>query len=159
MKAKVYLETSFVSYLASRLSQYLTTLQRQLSSQRWWREKRQEFELVASESVFLECTTGDKQAIESRISILNEVRLLPLNDEILAIAKRLLLPGPFPANAALDAIHIAAATAYGCDYLLTWNFKHINNAQIKRRAIRIIEEYGYEPTTICTPDELMGPRG
>jgi hypothetical protein len=113
---------------------------------------------AASESVFLECATGDKHAVESRMSILNEVRLLPLNDEILAISRRLLHPGPFPANAALDAIHIAAATVFGCEYLLTWNFKYINNAQIKRRATRIIEEYGYEPTTICTPDELMGPR-
>jgi hypothetical protein len=35
-------------------------------------------------------------------------------------------------------------------------FPHVNNAQIKREASRIIEEYGYQPATICTPDELMG---
>lgn len=28
---------------------------------------------------------------------------------------------------------------------------------MKRDASRIIEEYGYQPATICTPEELMGP--
>jgi len=152
----VYLETSFVSYLAGRLSQDLTTLQRQLSSQRWWERKRAEFELVASETVYEECRQGDRQAVENRAAILDQTTLLPLTGEILDIARRLIDPGPYPKRAAADAIHIAAATAYGCDYLLTWNFKHINNAQIKREATRIIEEYGYRPTTICTPEELMG---
>ncbi len=31
-----------------------------------------------------------------------------------------------------------------------------NNAKIKRAAIKIIEGYGYRPTTICTPEELVG---
>jgi hypothetical protein len=81
---------------------------------------------------------------------------LALTGEILEIARRLVEPGPFPKRAASDAIHLAAATAFGCEYLLTWNFKHINNAQIKREATRIIEEYGYRAPTICTPEELMG---
>ena len=82
--------------------------------------------------------------------------LLPLTSEILELAMRLISPDTFPESAAVDAIHIAAATAYGCDYLLTWNFKHINNAQIKRAIMKIVVTYGYEPTIICTPDELMG---
>ena len=51
MKPKVYLETSFVSYLAGRLSEELTTLQRQLSSQRWWEQERHKFDLVVSQTV------------------------------------------------------------------------------------------------------------
>jgi hypothetical protein len=82
--------------------------------------------------------------------------LLPLTREILEVAKRLVYPGPFPRKAEADALHVAAATVYGCEFLLTWNFKHINNAQMKRDASRIIEEYGYQPATICTPEELMG---
>src|ERR1035437_4377149 len=50
---------------------------------------------------------------------------------------------------------VVSRTVYGCEFLLTWNFKHINNAQMKRDASRIIEEYGYQPATICTPAELM----
>ncbi|MCZ8105704.1 MAG: hypothetical protein O9972_48435 [Burkholderiales bacterium] len=36
-----------------------------------------------------------------------------------------------PAKADIDAVHIAAATVHGMDYLLTWNCKHIANAQIQ----------------------------
>jgi len=115
MRPKVYLETSFVSHLAGRLSQDLTTLQRQLSSQRWWERKRAEFELVASETVYEECRQGDRQAVENRAAILQQTTLLPLTGEILDIARRLIDPGPYPKKAAADAIHIAAATAYGCD--------------------------------------------
>ena len=50
MKPKVYLETSFVSYLSGRLSEELTTLQRQLSSQRWWEQERHKFDLVSGVS-------------------------------------------------------------------------------------------------------------
>jgi len=87
---------------------------------------------------------------------LENATLLPLTDEILELTRQLIRSRAFPQKAVADAIHVAAATAYGCEYLLTWNFKHINNARLKRDSARIIEEFGYEPTTICTPDELMG---
>ena len=157
MKPKVYLETSFVSYLSGRLSEDLTTLQRQLSSQRWWEQERHKFDLVVSQTVHEECLRGNEQAVQGRSAILQETTLLPLTREILEVAKRLVFPGPFPRKAEADALHVAAATVYGCEFLLTWNFKHINNAQMKRDASRIIEDYGYQSATICTPEELMGP--
>jgi hypothetical protein len=43
----------------------------------------------------------------------------------------MMIPGPIPANAGPDAVHIAAAAIEQCAYLLTWNFRHIANAQIR----------------------------
>src|ERR1700730_17781395 len=106
MKSKVYLETSFVSYLAGRLSQDLTALQRQLSSQRWWAERRRDFDLFTSEAVHKECAQGDRQATRDREMLLGETILLPLTDEILKLDKRLIDPGPFPVRASTYAIHI-----------------------------------------------------
>lgn len=57
-------------------------------------------------------------------------------------------------NASDDATHIAYAAAYGCHYLLAWNFRHLANAHIRRRVDNVIEALGYEPPVICTPDEL-----
>ncbi len=48
------------------------------------------------------------------------------------------------------------ATVHGMDYLLTWNCKHIANAQIQKKLIQICSNFGYELPTICTPYELMG---
>lgn len=48
------------------------------------------------------------------------------------------------------------ARVYGLDYLLTWNFWHIANAQIQKKLAQISLDAGYELLTICTPYELMG---
>ena len=66
------------------------------------------------------------------------------------------LRGGFPDVAEADSVHVAAATVYECDYLVTWNIRHIANGEIRRLTERIIREHGYQTTTICTPEELFG---
>jgi hypothetical protein len=36
-------------------------------------------------------------------------------------------------RAVADALHMATAVRHGIDYLLTWNCKHIANAELRRR--------------------------
>jgi hypothetical protein len=55
----------------------------------------------------------------------------------------------------VDALHIAVATVQGIEYLLTWNCTHIANAAMRPRIEAICRSLGYEPPTICTPQELM----
>ena len=55
-----------------------------------------------------------------------------------------------------DALHVAVAAAHGIDFILTWNFAHINNAATKRNIEIYISNHGYECPVICTPEELMG---
>ncbi len=52
-------------------------------------------------------------------------------------------------------MHIAIATVHGVDYLLTWNCTHIANAAMRRQIESVCRTAGYEPPTLCTPDELM----
>ncbi|MDJ0704072.1 MAG: hypothetical protein QNJ46_12385 [Leptolyngbyaceae cyanobacterium MO_188.B28] len=61
-----------------------------------------------------------------------------------------------PSNAEIDAIRIAAATVHGMDYLLTWNCRHIANAQIQGKLAEISLNFGYVLPILCTPNELMG---
>src|SRR4051812_28922912 len=64
--------------------------------------------------------------------------------------------GPIPRKAGGDAAHIAVATVYSCEYLLTWNCRHIANAELHRSIRRVLEQHGYEVPTLCTPEELLG---
>jgi hypothetical protein len=48
------------------------------------------------------------------------------------------------------------AAAHAIDYLLTWNCKHLANAQITRRIALVCEKYRQRMPVICTPEELMG---
>ncbi|WP_200242394.1 hypothetical protein [Lamprobacter modestohalophilus] len=40
------------------------------------------------------------------------------------------------------------------DYLLTWNLKHINNAQTKGKIVAVVESQGFECPVLCSPEEL-----
>jgi hypothetical protein len=55
-----------------------------------------------------------------------------------------------------DALHIGIAAAQGADYLLTWNFKHINNAEMKSAITKVVESCGLVCPQICSPEELGG---
>lgn len=64
--------------------------------------------------------------------------------------------GILPPHVVRDAAHVAVAAVHTVDYLLTWNCKHLANAQIARRIAVVCEELGRKMPIICTPEELMG---
>jgi predicted nucleic acid-binding protein len=156
MKAKLYLETAIPSYLVGRSSRDLLVAAHQQITREWWEVRRTDFDLYVSELVVQEVRAGDAGLATRRIEILADVPVLRATDEIMGLAEDLITRGPIPRKAAGDAVHIAVATVYGCEYLLTWNCRHIANAELHRAIRRVIEEYGYDVPTLCTPEELMG---
>lgn len=155
MKPKVYLETSILSYLAAHPSRDPVTAGRQLITKRWWENEREKYNLLVSEAVEAECDRGDPLMIDRRRHLLKEVSLFPINETILEMARLLIAPGAIPAKAGPDAVHIAAAAVEECEFLLTWNFRHIANVRIRRQVEAILRNHGYTKTTICTPEELV----
>ena len=157
MKPTVYIETSVVSYLTARPSRDVVIAAYQQITRDWWDNARDSFELVASELVLAEAGAGDPDAAKHRLAALDAITLLAATEDAAELAQRLLDLGAVPRNAADDAAHIAIAVAHGVDYLVTWNFRHIANAAMRSRIDRICRQAGYNPTTICTPNELMEP--
>ena len=82
-------------------------------------QERAKYDVVVSEIVETECN-----------ALLQQTTLLTVQRSILDLA--LTAPTATPPSAALDAIHVAAAVIHRCDYLLTWNLRHIANTQIRR---------------------------
>lgn len=93
--------------------------------------------------------------VARRRQLMDDVSLVAVDQRILEIAGLLIVPGAIPAKAGPDAVHIAAASIEECEFLLTWNFKHIANGHIRREVERILAKHGYCKTTICTPEELV----
>jgi hypothetical protein len=105
-------------------------------------------------NVTKEAGAGDPEAAQLRLDALSGIAQVVLSKEALTSAQAPLEPGPIPAKAALDAFHIAAAVSGGADFLLTWNFKHLANAALRKRIEAACRLQGYEPPVICTPEEL-----
>jgi predicted nucleic acid-binding protein len=153
---RVYLETSFVSYLAARPSRELVMAANQHVTRDWWEFRREKYELYLSQRVIDEIVAGDERAALDRLQYVKALPLVDLNREVFELANELVTHGPFPQKAEADAIHVAAATIHGLDYLLTWNCRHIANVEIAKVAAKISRMKGYEFPVICTPAELMG---
>ena len=156
MKQKVYIETSVVSYLTARLSRDLIVAGHQQVTQDWWQTHRKSFDLVASQLVIQEASAGNPEAAQKRLDVLETTELLEITEDALSLSIKLVKGGPLPTKAAADALHIAVAVTNGVDYLLTWNCTHIANASMRGRVEQICRLNGYEPTVICTPEELLG---
>jgi len=156
MKETVYIETSVISYFASNPSRDLVVAARQEVTRGKWPEILKSFETFISALVIQEAEQGAADAAEKRLVAISKMPVLPISDEAEGLASLLIRNGPIPEQYLEDALHIALATVNGMDYLLTWNFSHINNAQMKAKIISVVEAEGYKCPTICSPEELLG---
>lgn len=156
MNEAVYIETSMVSYLTARPSNNLILMANLEITREWWDTRRERFTLYISQVVLDEVARGDAEVATRRLYILRDLPLLEVNELVQNLAAQFLTRSTLPSKAVDDALHIAVATVYGLDYILTWNCKHIANAQIQKKLAQISDEEGYELPTICTPYELMG---
>lgn len=151
----VYVETSIVSYLRERTTDQIVAAARQVHTKRWWTRERERYELYASRFVLDEARLGSEELAAARLEALKDIPLLDLSESVFAFGTELLNRAVLPEKARVDALHIAVAAVHEMDYLLTWNCKHIANARLVPQINRIIEDQGYTPPYICTPEELL----
>lgn len=146
-----------ISYLTSRPSRDVVTAAHQQLTLDWWSNARLSFRIFVSEIVVQEASLGDPDSAKQRLAAIDGLPLLELTDNARSLAKSLIADLAVPANAAVDALHVAVAADNGIDYLLTWNCKHIANAKNRTLIERCLRSRGYDPLVLCTPEELMEP--
>jgi predicted nucleic acid-binding protein len=152
----VYVETTIVSYLTSRPSRDLVRAAHQEVTRAWWDEHRHRFDVVVSRIVLDEAGRGDAGAARKRLAALEGFPLLKMTEDVFTVARALIDTGTLPAEARIDALHVAVAAVHGVDVLLTWNCRHLANGELIGAVARQLWSKGYAPPVICTPDELMG---
>lgn len=152
----VYLETSFISYLVARASRDLIVAGHQQIAQEWWAARRSEFECSISQVVIDEVSAGNSEEAGKRLAIIAGLPILQISADAELLTEAIMAGGMLPQHAIRDAAHIAVAAVHGIDYLLTWNCKHLANAQIARRIEAVCENFEHRMPVICTPEELMG---
>ncbi len=150
-KPKIYVESSVVSYLTARPSQDIVVRARQELTRRWW-ERRNRYALFVSNTVLEEIGEGDTAAAKKRLEITKEMPLLPLTQAIEFLAEALVDTKAVPKKCEVDAEHIAYAAVHGMDFLITWNQKHIATDQKHKMIEAVIEENGFRPPKLLTPE-------
>jgi hypothetical protein len=151
----VYVESSVISYLTARLSRDVVTSARQNITSEWWESCRNLYDLYISELVIEEISSGDTSAANARLALTENIAVLVATDNARELAKTLLTKKAIPATSVEDAMHISIAAVQGVDFLITWNFKHINNANTRQRIESVIQAAGYTCPVLCSPEELI----
>lgn len=155
MAERVYLETTFVSYLTAWPSREVVIAGHQQVTHEWWETRRSSYELCVSQLVLDEAGAGDAQAAQDRLLVLQPMLVLETKTETLKLAKELLRAGALPAKATNDALHIAIAATQAVPYLLTWNCRHLANAAMRPVIESVCTANGFKAPIICTPEELL----
>ncbi len=154
MQSRVYLETTFVSYLTARPSRDIVAAGMQQTTQEWWSLHASAYALCTSSLVWDEIGRGSPEAVALRQAVLKSVPQLELSSEVERLAQLLIEKKGVPAKAAEDAVHIAVAAVHAIPFILTWNFRHIANANLMEKLRAICADAGHSLPTICTPEQL-----
>ncbi len=153
---RIYVESTIPSYLVARPARDLLQAARQQTSRDWWELKRHQHELFTSQIVLAEIASGETEMAKQRLKKLAGIPVLRVNEEAEEFTAQILGSGLLPAAADRDAGHIALATVFEMDILLSWNCRHIANASIQGRLRKLAEKFGLDLPVLCTPDELTG---
>jgi hypothetical protein len=114
------------------------------------------YELVSSAAVIGELIGSIPERSELRCSLLRDIPLLDIDLEIESIVAVYIQHKLMPADPSGDALHLAVASFHKCDFLVTWNCRHIANGNKFGHLRRINALLGLPVPALVTPLELLG---
>ncbi|GHU54171.1 hypothetical protein FACS1894132_08410 [Clostridia bacterium] len=120
-RIKVYLDTSVISHLEQ------PTKSTEFDGSHLFWNNAEKLDIVLSDTVFSEISNCSKDKERKLLSYINEIRYenLEIISEIKELTKDIISRGIIPPSSKDDATHIATALYAECDYLLSWNMKHL----------------------------------
>jgi PIN domain len=154
MKPKVYIETSIPSFYYEGRVEPEMEARRQWTRQ-WW-DNAENYSLISSVAVLDELNRGDFPNKEKAIELITDLPLLPVEEAIAEIVAAYIQHKVMPNDPLGDALHLALASYHKCDFLLTWNCRHLANANKFGHIRRVNAMLGLYIPLLVTPLELIG---
>ncbi len=155
MKPKVYIETTIPSFYYEDRTEP-EVIARKEWTRTWWDNRRKYYNVVSSAVVIDELQSGDYSKKEKSLDLISPLSLIPVQTEILEIVETYIQHKVMPTNPVGDALHLALASYHKCDFLLTWNCKHLANANKFQHIRRVNTMLGLFVPLLVTPIELLG---
>jgi len=153
-KQKVYLETTMFNFFFDTARGDMHVATREFFD----KIKKGEFDAFTSAYVVDELVNAQEPKRTDMLNLIKTYNIAIINkdDEFLRLADLYIKNGLVPKSYRFDAIHIAVAYVRELDYILSFNFHHINRIKTKEGVAHISKQEGYnKPVIICAPMEVI----
>ena len=152
MRKAVYLDSTIPSYFFDRRESLETY---SAITRKWWEEESKNYQIFLSDETIAETSRGDHPHRKEIIQFVSRLELLPYDEQLDQIVEFYIANHLMPRSLTGDSLHLAYASLYKVDFLLTWNCNHLANAN-KKQHIRVINaRLGLFTPEITTPMELF----
>lgn len=157
-KPRVYVETTIPNvYHETRTAP--ESVKARLWTRAWWADASDRYDLVTSAMVVEELLNGaHDERVGIRKSLLRDVPLLPVTTAISDTVAAYLRHKLMPARPSMDAYHLAIASHHYCDFLVSWNCRHLANPHKALHIRRINTMLGLHVPELVTPKDLLQRR-
>ncbi len=154
MSRKVYIETTIPSFYHEVRTEP-EMIARKNWTRAWWDDRSHQYLLVTSEAVFDELQSGEFPIRDEALALLSNLPLVPVEPAVVEIMETYIERMVMPRDPVGDALHLALASYHKCDFLLTWNVRHLANANKFEHIRRVNTMMGLFTPTLATPLELL----
>ncbi len=111
---------------------------------------------MVSQAVIDELQHPNYPYSQETLKLIEHVPKVSIENDIRQIVKIYIQERLMPQNPVGDALPLALASYHKCDYLLTWNCKHLANPN-KFQGIRLCNQaIGWYVPVLVTPNQLIG---
>ena len=157
MRRRVYIETTIPSFYFERRTEAEMVVRREWTRE-WWSAATSggHLELVTSEAVLEELARGQFESREDCLRLLEGLPLIELVPAVGEVVESYISYKLMPRDPVGDALHLALASYHRCDFLVTWNCRHLANANKFDHIRRVNTLLGLFVPTLVTPLELLG---
>ncbi|MEH1937722.1 MAG: type II toxin-antitoxin system VapC family toxin [Nostoc sp.] len=122
----------------------------------WWSHASDNYVLVTSLAVLDELNRGNFPGKIEAIELISGLLFIPIESVVAEIVEVYIQQQLMPKDPLGDALHLALASYHKCDFLLTWNCRHLANANKFGHIRRLNVMLGLFVPTLVTPLELIG---
>jgi predicted nucleic acid-binding protein len=117
----------------------------------WWSGAHKRYELVTSAAVLREIFLGPDHRQARWLELVRDLEWFSVDDVVQEIARTYIAHKLMPADPSGDALHLAIASYHRCDFLVTWNRRHLANANKFGHIRSVNEKLGLFVPTLVTP--------
>jgi predicted nucleic acid-binding protein len=150
MKLSLYLETSVIGAYLDNGDPFRRDL-----TIRWFEHELTEYNAFSSLLVQRELERIEEPHRTGYLKIIKPLQRLDVTEEVAILAEGYVSRGIFHRKFIGDAFHVALASFYKIDYLVTWNFGHIANVRKQARIRLFNTAAGFFSPAIVTPEFLV----